>query len=86
MTIIDKKKSAITTIVTLSFAIPLITLFMGYHSASAKSNSLNLSSPSAVGLSAQILGVPIFALGAGNNRLYSLSGFVFNRVGTISPV
>jgi hypothetical protein len=61
---------------------------MGDHSASAKTNLnlLNSSVPSAASLSAQISGVPIFALGANNNTLYSLSGLIFNRVGTISPV
>jgi Domain of unknown function (DUF4394) len=88
MTIITMKKLTIVTLITLAFAVSMTVGLMDNHSASAKTslNSLHSSVPSAASLSAQISGVPIFALGANNNRLYLLSGSTFNRVGTISPV
>jgi Domain of unknown function (DUF4394) len=88
MTIITIKKLTIATLITLAFAVSLTFGLMGNHSANAKTN-LNLSAAatmSTASVSAQMSGVPIFALGAGNNTLYLLSGSTFNVVGTISPV
>jgi hypothetical protein len=75
-----KKKLTILTLLALAFAVSMTFGLMGNHSADAKTN-LNSSS-----LSAQISGVQVFALGANNNTLYSLSGSTFNRIGAISPV
>jgi Domain of unknown function (DUF4394) len=83
-----KKKLTILTLLALAFAVSMTFGLMGNHSADAKTN-LNSSTtvvPSAASLSAQITGVQVFALGANNNTLYSLSGSTFNRIGAISPV
>jgi Domain of unknown function (DUF4394) len=80
------KKLTTLTLITLALAATLTFGLMSNHSANAKTNLLNASVTSAASLSAQMSGVPIFALGAGNNTLYLLSGNTFNRVGAISPV
>jgi hypothetical protein len=88
MKIITKKNFTILTLLALAFAASLTFGLMGNHSANAKTNlnSSTAATMSAASLSAQMSGVPIFALGAGNNTLYLLSGNTFNRVGAISPV
>jgi Domain of unknown function (DUF4394) len=88
MTIFTIKRLAIATLIALAFAVSMTLGLMDNHSASAKTNinSSTATVPSAASLSAQMSGVPIFALGANNNRLYSLSGSTFNVVGTIAPV
>jgi hypothetical protein len=73
------KKLTTLTLITLALAASLTFGLMSNYSA-------NASVPSAASISAQMSGVPIFALGAGTNNLYLLSGSTFNRVGTISPV
>jgi Domain of unknown function (DUF4394) len=78
------KKLTTLALFTLALAASLTFGLMSNHSANAKTN-FNLST-SAASISAQMSGVPIFALGAGNNTLYLLSGSTFNRVGAISPV
>jgi Domain of unknown function (DUF4394) len=86
MTIITKKKLTILTLFALAFAVSMTFGLMGNHSANAKTNSSTAATVSTASLSAQMSGVPIFALGANNNTLYLLSGNTFNRVGAISPV
>jgi Domain of unknown function (DUF4394) len=84
----NMKKLTIVTLLALAFAVSMTFGLIGNQSANAKTN-LNSSTtavPSAASLSAQISGVTVFALGANNNTLYSLSGSTFNRVGTIGPV
>jgi hypothetical protein len=83
-----KKKLTTLTLIALALAVSLTFGLMGNHSAKAKTslNSSIAAASSAASFSAQLTGVPVFALGAGNNRLYSLSGGTFNVIGTISPV
>jgi uncharacterized protein DUF4394 len=83
-----KKNLTILMLIKVVFVISMTIGFIGYHSAIAKT-APNLPTPpvpSAASANAQITGVTVFALGAGNNNLYSLSGAIFNKVGTISPV
>lgn len=77
------KKLTTISFFALAVAASLTLGLMGNHSADAKVNS---STTSAASISAQMSGVPIFALGARNNTLYLLSGSTFNRIGAISPV
>lgn len=77
------KKLTTISFFALALAASLALGLMGNHSADAKVNS---STTSAASISAQMSGVPIFALGARNNTLYLLSGSTFNRIGAISPV
>jgi hypothetical protein len=83
-----KKNLTILILIKMVFVISMTLSFIGYHSAIAKStlDLTNPPAPSATSVSAQITGVTVYALGAGNNNLYLLSGSVFNRVGTIAPI
>jgi uncharacterized protein DUF4394 len=72
------KKLTVLTTITLALAASLTFGLMSIHPASAKASNASVS--------AQMTGVAIFALGAGNNTLYSLSGSTFNRIGAIAPV
>jgi Domain of unknown function (DUF4394) len=84
------KKLSTGTFITLAFATSLTFGLMSIHSAKAKTNldSITASAPSAVSLSAQITGVTIYFIGAGNNALYVLrpGSTIADRVGVISPV
>jgi Domain of unknown function (DUF4394) len=79
------KKLTTLTLTSLALAASVTIGLMSNHSANAKTN-LTAATTSAASLSAQMSGVPIFALGARNNTLYLLSGNTFNRIGAISPV
>jgi Domain of unknown function (DUF4394) len=84
------KKIPIGTFITLALAASLTFGLMSIHSARAKTNlnSITASAPSAVSLSAQISGVTVYFIGAGNNTLYVRrpGSTIANRVGVISPV
>jgi dipeptidyl aminopeptidase/acylaminoacyl peptidase len=84
------KKLSTGTFITLALATSLTFGLMSIHSAKAKTNlnTITSSVPSAASLSAQISGVTVYFLGAGNNVLYVLrpGSEVANRVGVIGPV
>jgi hypothetical protein len=84
------KKLPTGTFITLAIATSLTFGLMSIHSAKAKTNlnTITTSVPSAVSLSAQISGVTIYFIGAGNNALYVQrpGSDVANRVGVIGPV
>jgi len=84
------KKLSTGTLITLAFATSLTFGLMSIHSAKAKTNlnTITASAPSAASLSAQVTGVTVYLIGAGNNTLYVLrpGSTVANRVGVISPV
>jgi hypothetical protein len=84
------KKLPTVTFITLALATSLTFGLMSIHSAKAKTNlnSITVSAPSAVSLSAQITGVTVYFIGAGNNVLYVRrpGATVADRVGVISPV
>jgi Domain of unknown function (DUF4394) len=84
------KKLSTGTFITLALATSLTFGLMSIHSAKAKTNLNTITStvPSAASLSAQISGVTVYFLGAGNNVLYVLrpGSEVANRVGVIGPV
>ena len=84
------KKLSTGTFITLALATSLTFGLMSIHSAKAKTNlnTMTTSVPSAVSLSAQISGVTVYFIGAGNNALYVLrpGSIIANRVGVIGPV
>jgi dipeptidyl aminopeptidase/acylaminoacyl peptidase len=84
------KKLSTGTFITLALATSLTFGLMSIHSAKAKTNlnTITSSVPSAASLSAQISGVTVYFLGAGNNVLYVLrpGSEVANRVGVIGPI
>src|SRR5262245_18102471 len=84
------KKISTRIFITLAIATSLTFGLMSVHSAKAKTNLNTITAPvpSAVSLSAQISGVTIYFIGAGNNALYVLrpGSIIANRVGVIGPV
>jgi hypothetical protein len=84
------KRSSTGVFITLAIATSLTFGIMSIHSAKAKTNlnTITASAPSAASLSAQISGVTIYFIGAGNNTLYVLrpNSIIANRVGVIGPV
>jgi hypothetical protein len=84
------KKLSTGTFITLALATLLTFGLMSIHSAKAKTNlnTITSSVPSAASLSAQISGVTVYFLGAGNNTLYVVrpGSEVANKVGVIGPV
>ncbi len=84
------KKLPTGIFITLAIATSLTFGLMSIHSAKAKTNLNRITAPvpSAVSLSAQILGVTAYFIGAGNNALYVLrpGSIIANRVGVIGPV
>jgi dipeptidyl aminopeptidase/acylaminoacyl peptidase len=84
------KKLTTGTFITLALAASLTFGLMSIHSAKAKTNpnTITASAPSTVSLSAQITGVTVYFIGAGNNTLYVLrsGSTTANRVGVIGPV
>ena len=81
------KKLSTGTFITLALATSLTFGLMSIHSAKAKTNlnTITASAPSAASLSAQISGVTVYFLGAGNNTLYVArpGSEVANKVGDI---